>query len=1576
MRASTRVYARAMLLSAVFVVATSTLAVTDVDVFLSSQKQLTLPAPLPAELARLVAAGRVSHTEPRLGTPTFVWAPREMNAPDLRAAGLTPEEVARRALFTWAPLYRAQPSALAESPLLHVDDPRTGAVIVQFAQRVGGLDVFHQRLTLVFTQRLELVALSGAHAALPLRDARFKLDPTTALSLAFEGGFGAFVAPAAFHPTGLDAAGAARFDAAPESHTLSLARTKAVLFPDVDGGELVPAFYVELEAAPRETTASELVGTVVSARDGRVLWRHSLTESDAYVYRVWADPMTFRPLDGPNGRATPHPTGTNDFAVLPFVTPSFVQLEHAGLSTNDPWLGPGATVTTGNNVEAYADVTTPDGFGMGDVRGTTTSGMGFLDAYDPTQGPGSPTQRNAGITQLFYDVNWLHDAYYDDGFTETAGNAQLSNFGRGGAEADSIRAEAQDFNGVNNANMSTPADGARPRMQMFLWNPSGASSVALSPGGTLTALGNASFGPSSFNLTGSVVVGVDSGGASVNDGCEGLTNSVTGRVVVVDRGTCSFAIKARNVQTAGGIGMLVANNTASAPSTMGNDATVTTPITIGSFMISQSDGNALKAALGSGSVTATLTRTAPPQRDGSVDNTVVAHEWGHYLSNRLVAGLGSQQARSMGEGWGDFVALLMTLEAADASAAANSNFSGAYALAVWDLDSPARPTNAAYFGIRRAPYSVDFAKNGLTFRHIADGAMLPAHPLASAAPANSEVHNAGEIWAAALWEGTVALVRDTPRLTVDQARARMERYLVGGLKATPSVPTFTEARDGVLAVAAATDLADFTLLAQAFARRGMGLEAVSPARSSTTLTGVVEDFNVGNDVAFVSATLLDDDAQQYCDRDGVLDVGERGRLRVTLKNTGVAALSGLTATLTSTVPGVVFSPATVTFPSVNPFATVSAEASVVLPATLTARTDLDVSVSFTDPSLRTPAPRTATRRFLAQHDALTATATADDFEAGNAWTFTREATTPSTFSWQLTEESPFSHRLLGPGANGKGDFSVMSPRLVVGSGPFGFTFSNRWSFEYQASPAVAYDGAVLELSTDDGASWVDIGASATPGYGGTLGDMGNASENPLGGRQAFVGSSVGYPAFVTTSVNLGTTYAGQTVRVRLRVATDLATGNAGWDVDDFVFTGLSNTPFPRAVAHRGQCLNRPPVANAGVDQTVDERSQVTLSSSASTDADGDVLTATWSQVSGPSVTLTNGVFTAPEVTADTTLRFSLQVSDGTLSSLAADEVAVLVRQVNRAPAVSAGADLVVDERAAFLVTGTASDDDGDALTLTWRQVSGPSALLGDTSMGSLMGAAPEVTATTSVVLELRVSDGTAVVTDQVTLQVQQVNRPPTARALASGFASAGEVVVLDSFVMDADGDATTVAWTQVAGPTVELSGPTSASPVFTAPTLSRETTLTFRLVASDGQAMSAPSEVSVVVRSANVGPVARPGENVTVISGESVVLDGSASTDPEGGVLAYQWQQEGEGPRLVLAEETSARVTVTAPEVTSQVRLSMVLYVRDAEGAVGNATVFVTVVPKAASGCGCAGMSGVEPMLLGLMLLAWRRRSR
>src|SRR4029079_816760 len=120
-----------------------------------------------------------------------------------------------------------------------------------------------------------------------------------------------------------------------------------------------------------------------------------------------------------------------------------------------------------------------------------------------------------------------------------------------------------------------------------------------------------------------------------------------------------------------------------------------------------------------------------------------------------------------------------------------------------------------YFGIRRYPYSTDMTKNPLTFKHITNGrALAVAPPLAFGAngASNAEVHNAGEVWANTMWECYASLLRDTqgvaPRLTFDEAQGRWKAYLVASLSMTPVAPTFTEARDAVLAAAYANDYAD------------------------------------------------------------------------------------------------------------------------------------------------------------------------------------------------------------------------------------------------------------------------------------------------------------------------------------------------------------------------------------------------------------------------------------------------------------------------------------------------------------------------------------------------------------------------------------------------------------------------------------------------------------------------------------------------------------------------------------------------------------------------------------------------
>src|SRR5262249_205410 len=173
-----------------------------------------------------------------------------------------------------------------------------------------------------------------------------------------------------------------------------------------------------------------------------------------------------------------------------------------------------------------------------------------------------------------------------------------------------------------------------------------------------------------------------------------------------------FVIKANTVQTAGGAGILVANNVASAnpPGMGGTDPNVTIPV----LSVTQADGAAIKMALTQGTVTATMFRQVGTERDGALDNTVVAHEWGHYLHHRLAA-CGVAQCGGLSEGWADFNALLMMARNGD-------NLDGTFGVGVYSAISFG---DSGYFGIRRFPYSVDQTKNALLLHHIADGQALP-----------------------------------------------------------------------------------------------------------------------------------------------------------------------------------------------------------------------------------------------------------------------------------------------------------------------------------------------------------------------------------------------------------------------------------------------------------------------------------------------------------------------------------------------------------------------------------------------------------------------------------------------------------------------------------------------------------------------------------------------------------------------------------------------------------------------------------------------------------------------------------
>ena len=190
--------------------------------------------------------------------------------------------------------------------------------------------------------------------------------------------------------------------------------------------------------------------------------------------------------------------------------------------------------------------------------------------------------------------------------------------------------------------------------------------------------------------------------------------------------------------------------------------------------------------------------------------------------------------------------------------------------------------------------------------------------------------------------------------------------------------------------------------------------------------------------------------------------------------------------------------------------------------------------------------------------------------------------------------------------------------------------------------------------------------------------------------------------------------------------------------------------------------NDPPTVDAGAKQTVQEGDAVTLEGTA-TDREGDSLTYMWTHDSGLPIALADDMslsttFTAPALAADTTITFTLTVSDG-INADVTDQVIIVVAN-NDPPTVNAGIDQTVQEGDAVTLEGTATDREGDSLTYMWTHDSGlPIALADDMSLSTTF-TAPALAADTTITFTLTVSDGiNADVTDQVKVAVTGTATP-------------------------------------------------------------------------------------------------------------------------------------------------------------------------------------------------------------------------
>lgn len=492
--------------------------------------------------------------------------------------------------------------------------------------------------------------------------------------------------------------------------------------------------------------------------------------------------------------------------------------------------------------------------------------------------------------------------------------------------------------------------------------------------------------------------------------------------------------------------------------------------------------------------------TAPnPDRDGDLDNGVVTHEYGHGISNRLTGGPANSSclgnAEQGGEGWSDYFALMLTTNWATAQV---TDGAVPRAMGTYVLNQAVSGS-----GIRTYRYSTNMAVNPLTYANL------------GVAPIGTEVHNIGEVWCMALWEMTWEIIKQTNTVNPDLFNASgaggnsvAMKLVIEGMRLQVCNPGFLDARNAILKADTLFFGAQYSCsIWKAFAKRGMGRNAIQGSSGSATdqVAGYIVDngtFRVTESVP----TVPQGQNVTYTNfvQAGVCSPMTNFYITDTLP-TNVTYVSGGTYNAGNR---------TITFGPVN----LSNNANATYPFTVTVNngTYFAPLQPLNEPVAGSTVP--------ASWFASPAT--------GNAWTVVNTA----------SQSAPNAFFAPNPTVQAEEILSSITYTL----NPASVSNYTTLSFWHSFNTEPGWDGGVVEISTDGGSVWTDLGSKMISGkYNGGLG-----TGSALANRQAFTGFISG---FMQTVVNLSA-YAGQTVQIRFRFASDNNTAPAGggWWVDDVV----------------------------------------------------------------------------------------------------------------------------------------------------------------------------------------------------------------------------------------------------------------------------------------------------------------------------------------------------------------------------------------------------------------------------------------
>ncbi|MCW5913064.1 MAG: T9SS type A sorting domain-containing protein [Chitinophagaceae bacterium] len=374
-------------------------------------------------------------------------------------------------------------------------------------------------------------------------------------------------------------------------------------------------------------------------------------------------------------------------------------------------------------------------------------------------------------------------------------------------------------------------------------------------------------------------------------------------------------------------------------------------------------------------------------------------------------------------------------------------------------------------------------------------------------------------------------------------------------------------------------------------------------------------------------------------------------------------------------------------------------------------------------------------------------------------------------------------------------------------------------------------------------------------------------------------------------------------------------------------------------------INKPPVANAGSDKTIQLPVNNVVLNGSGTDEDGTIVSFTWRKKSGPedfSIVTAEAASTEVNGLVEGIYVFELVVTDdGGASDTASVKITVIAAE-NIPPKAMAGSDQEITLPTNMVsLSGSGTDDDGTVVFFRWSKISGPSSF----TITNPDDASTNISGLTEGVYEfqLKVTDNDgAFGLDTVRITVNPApNKSPKANAGADQTITLpANTVSLAGSGTDEDGTVVSYQWTKISGPsgyTIVNSG-SAVTDVFGL----TEGVYSFQLEVTDNKGAKGRDTMQVTVNAApNQAPTANAGADQTItLPTNKVTLKGSG-TDADGTISSYQWTKTAGPGSYTIVSPASATTEVTG---LTEGTYTFQLKVTDNKGATGTATVRVTVV--------------------------------